>query len=111
MKWRDLFAGTSEQSRAGAAEDAADTGPEVVIYTTMLCPYCWRAKTLLTRKGVAYHEIDVGMSANKRAELMDRAGGSHTVPQVFIAGRHVGGSDELAALERSGKLDSLLAAG
>ena len=107
MKWCNLFAGTSEQSRAGAA----DTGSEVVIYTTMLCPYCWRAKNLLTRKGVEYHEIDVGMSATKRAEMMARAGGRHTVPQVFIADRHVGGSDELAALEYAGELDSLLAAG
>jgi len=111
MKWRDLFAGTSAHSRADAAEGAADTRSAVVIYTTVMCPYCWRAKKLLTSKGVEYHEIDVGMSPNKRAEMVDRAGGSHTVPQVFIAGRHVGGCDELAALEHAGKLDSLLAAG
>ena len=111
MNWRGLFFGKSEQGRAGAAEGGADPRSGVVIYTTMLCPYCWRAKKLLAGKGVEYHEIDVGMSPDKRAEMMVRAGGRHTVPQIFVAGRHVGGSDELAALERAGTLDSLLAAG
>ncbi len=81
----------------------------VTIYTTMLCPYCFRAKALLEQKGVAYDEIDVGMDADKRAEMEERANGGYTVPQIFINDQHVGGSDELAALEAAGKLDDLLA--
>ena len=82
---------------------------DVTIYTTMLCPYCFRAKALLEEKGVAYEEIDVGMDAGKRAEMEERANGGYTVPQIFISGEHIGGSDELAALEAAGKLDRLLA--
>ncbi len=81
---------------------------DVTIYTTMLCPYCFRAKALLESKGVPYEEIDVGMDADKRAEMEKRANGGYTVPQIFIGGEHIGGSDELAALEAAGKLDSLL---
>ena len=81
----------------------------VTIYTTMLCPYCFRAKALLEDKGVAYDEIDVGMDADKRAEMEERANGGYTVPQIFINNQHVGGSDELAALDAAGKLDDLLA--
>ncbi len=81
----------------------------VTIYTTMLCPYCFRAKALLEQKGVAYDEIDVAMDADKRAEMEERANGGYTVPQIFINDQHVGGSDELAALEAAGKLDDLLA--
>ena len=81
----------------------------VTIYTTMLCPYCFRAKALLEEKGVAYDEIDVGMDADKRAEMEERANGGYTVPQIFINDQHVGGSDELALLDASGKLDGLLA--
>lgn len=83
--------------------------PAVTIYTTMLCPYCYRAKALLDEKGIAYTEIDVGMDADKRQEMTTRAGGRRTVPQIFIGNRHVGGSDDLAALNRSGDLDRLLA--
>lgn len=82
---------------------------EVEIYTTMFCPYCVRAKKLLETKGVGFTEIDV-TSASKRAAMMDRADGRHTVPQIFIDGVGVGGSDELAALEASGKLDAMLSA-
>lgn len=82
---------------------------EITIYTTMLCPYCARAKALLERKGAAYQEIDVGMSAPKRAEMEARSG-RHTVPQIFIDGRHIGGCDDLYALEGQGGLDPLLAA-
>ena len=82
--------------------------PKVEIYTTPICPYCLRAKALLKRKGVAYDEIDVTMVAGARDEMVERAEGRRTVPQIFIDGRHVGGSDELAALERAGKLDALL---
>ncbi|HUN49698.1 MAG TPA: glutaredoxin 3 [Candidatus Sulfotelmatobacter sp.] len=84
---------------------------EVTLYTTMMCPYCYRAKQLLEDKGVAYTEIDVGMDADKRAEMTERSGGRRTVPQIFVDGAHIGGSDDLYALERAGKLDALLAGG
>jgi glutaredoxin 3 len=83
--------------------------PPVEIYTTRYCPYCVRAKTLLVRKGVAFSEIDVSGSAELRQAMVARAHGRMTVPQIFIGATHVGGSDELHALERAGKLDALLA--
>ena len=83
----------------------------VEIYTKFGCPYCARAKSLLTSKGVDYEEVDIGMIAGKRQEMMGRANGRHTVPQIFIDGRHVGGSDDLAELERNGQLDPMLEAG
>ena len=84
---------------------------KVEIYTRFGCPYCTRAKSLLAGKGIDYEEFDVGMDPGRRQEMMGRANGRHTVPQIFIDGRHVGGSDDLAELERSGRLDPLLAAG
>jgi len=81
---------------------------EVEIYTTPFCPYCYRAKKLLADKGVPFTEIDVMMSSAKRREMSERAGGDVKVPQVFIDGRHIGGSDKLDALEQSGELDDLL---
>jgi len=81
----------------------------VEIYTTMWCPFCHRAKHLLSGKGVTFTEIDVGMSVTKKREMMERADGRYTVPQIFIDGVGIGGSDELAALEASGKLDPMLA--
>jgi glutaredoxin 3 len=83
--------------------------PPVEIYTTRYCPYCHAAKALLTRKGVSYSEIDVGRDWERRAEMIQRANGRMTVPQIFVGRVHVGGSDELHALERAGKLDPLLA--
>jgi glutaredoxin 3 len=83
---------------------------KVEIYTKFLCPYCTRAKALLTSKGVAFEEYDISMGGPQRTEMLDRANGRNTVPQIFIDGRHVGGSDDLAALDRAGKLDPLLAA-
>jgi glutaredoxin 3 len=83
--------------------------PPVDIYTTRYCPYCSAAKALLTRKGVAYTEIDLGRDWEKRDEMIKRSNGRMTVPQIFIGAVHVGGSDELHALERAGKLDPLLA--
>jgi len=83
---------------------------DVTIYTTMMCPYCFRAKALLTRKGVDFTEIDVGMDAEKRREMEERAHGGYTVPQIFINGAHVGGCDDLHALDAQGKLAPLLAA-
>ena len=82
----------------------------VEIYTKFLCPYCARAKRLLEEKGVQYEETEVSMGGEKKAEMVQRAGGRTTVPQIFIDGRHIGGSDDLAALEREGKLDPLLSA-
>ncbi|MBK8908668.1 MAG: glutaredoxin 3 [Rhodospirillales bacterium] len=83
----------------------------VEIYTTPFCPYCYRAKSVLKHKGVAFDEIDVMMAPRKRAEMRERAGGRNTVPQIFIDGRHVGGSDELAELDRDGRLDAMLQSG
>lgn len=85
--------------------------PAVVIYTTASCPYCSAAKALLTRKGVPFTEIDVTGRPGARAEMVKRAGGSTTVPQVFIGADHVGGCDDLYALDDAGGLDPLLAAG
>jgi glutaredoxin 3 len=84
--------------------------PDTIIYTTQLCPYCSAAKSLLTRKGIAYREIDVSYDPAERARMMERAGGRRTVPQIFVGDTHVGGSDDLHALEQAGKLDMLLAA-
>lgn len=84
--------------------------PKVVIYTTPFCPYCLMAKRLLNRKGVAFDEIDVSGDYALREEMTAKAGGRRTVPQIWIGGTHVGGSDELHALEREGRLDALLAA-
>ena len=81
---------------------------KIEIYTTPFCGYCARAKGLLDRKGAAYEEMDVMMDDKKRAEMRERSRRT-TVPQIFINGQHVGGSDELAALEQAGKLDPLLA--
>jgi len=80
----------------------------VEIYSSMFCGYCARAKALLARKGVAFEEIDVLEEPGRRPEMVERAGGRTTVPQIFIDGAHIGGSDELAALESQGKLDALL---
>ena len=83
---------------------------EVTIYTTMMCPFCSRAKSLLKHKGVDYEEIDVTFSGKKRRKMMELADGRHTVPQIFIDKVGIGGSDELAALEIAGELDQLLSA-
>ena len=86
----------------------ADT-PKVEIYTKWGCPYCFRAKALLDGKGVTYEEIDVTMGGPKKAEMLERAPGHATVPSIFIGGAHIGGSDDLAALEAASKLDAMLA--
>ena len=82
---------------------------KVEIYTTPTCPYCKAAKALLTRKGVGYQETDVSRDPQIRVAMTQRAGGRRTVPQIFIDGQHVGGSDDLHALEDEGKLDGFLA--
>jgi len=81
---------------------------KVEIYTTPFCPYCHRAKRLLEGKGVRFTEIDVMFTPGKRREMTERAHGDRKVPQIFIDGRHVGGCDELCALDSRGELDSLL---
>ena len=80
----------------------------VEIYTKFTCGYCHRAKALLNDKGVPFEEHDITMGGPDREEMIQRAGGRSTVPQIFIGGDHIGGSDDLAALEREGKLDALL---
>ena len=82
---------------------------QVDIYTKMGCGYCFRAKQLLDEKGVMYTEHDVTMGGAKRDEMVTRAPQARTVPQIFIGDTHIGGSDDLAALERDGKLDAMLA--
>ena len=82
--------------------------PKVEIYTKWGCPYCVTAKALLDRKGVAYVEYDITMGGAKRTEMRERVPGAATVPQVLIDGQPVGGSDEIHALDRAGKLDPLL---
>ena len=83
----------------------------VEIYTTQYCPYCIRARMLLNDKGVAFQEIDVGADPALRAQMVERAGGRRTVPEIFINGRIIGGFDELYALEQEGRLDAMLAEG
>ena len=81
----------------------------VEIYTSALCGYCFSAKRLLSSKGVSFSEFDVGRDPELRREMMQRANGRQTVPQIFIGDDHVGGCDDLHALERAGKLDQVLA--
>ena len=81
---------------------------DIDIYTIRYCPYCAEAKELLTRKGAAFHEIDASGDRELRKEMIARANGRATFPQIFIAGTHVGGCEELYALEEGGKLDALL---
>lgn len=82
----------------------------VEIYTSPLCGYCHAAKRLLNEKGVSFSEVDVLASPERKAEMVQRANGGRTVPQIFVGDTHVGGYDDLNALERAGKLDALLAA-
>lgn len=81
---------------------------KILLYTTRFCPYCVMAKRLLTRKGAHFEEVRVDEDAARREEMLARARGRRTVPQIFIGERHVGGFDDLAALDRSGELDPLL---
>ncbi len=82
---------------------------KVEIYTKWGCGFCVRAKALLAAKGAAFEEYDITMGGPKKAEMLERVPGALTVPQIFIAGQAVGGSDDLIALDRAGKLDALLA--
>lgn len=83
---------------------------DVVIYTKPGCPYCYAALGLLARKGVDFTEIVASNDPEKKAEMIQRSGGRATFPQIFINGEHIGGSDDMHALDRAGKLDALLAA-
>ncbi|MGI9510134.1 MAG: glutaredoxin 3 [Geminicoccaceae bacterium] len=85
--------------------------PEIEIYTTPLCPFCSRAKRLLDKKNATYTEIDLWKERARRPEMVERANGRTSVPQIFIDGKGIGGSDELAGLDQAGELDTLLAAG
>ena len=87
-----------------------NTVAKVEVYTTTFCPFCTRAKSLLTRKGVAFDEIDVTDDDALRTKMVEMAGGRRTVPEIFINGKIIGGFDELKALDVEGKLDELLAA-
>ena len=81
---------------------------KVEVYSGDFCPYCVRAKALLEKKGVSYSEYNVQRDADRRVEMLQRSNGGRTIPQVFIGGRHVGGCDDLYALERRGELDAWL---
>lgn len=83
---------------------------KIEIYTTPVCGFCHAAKRLLNSKSQSFTEIDVWQAPEKRKEMVQRANGGHTVPQIFIDGRHIGGCDDLYALDRAGKLDPLLSA-
>lgn len=82
---------------------------KITIYTKLFCPFCVRAKHLLTSKGQDFDEIDLGQQPDQRDVMIARAGGAHTVPQIFFGDDHIGGCDDLMALEESGKLDQMLA--
>jgi glutaredoxin 3 len=81
----------------------------ITVYSSPFCPYCFMAKRLLKKKGVSFDEIDIMAQPARRDEMLSRANGRHTVPQIFIGETHVGGCDELMALDKQGKLDDLLA--
>jgi glutaredoxin 3 len=82
--------------------------PDIVMYSSSWCGYCARARALLEQKGVTFHEIKVDEDPADRQAMLDRSGGRRTVPQIFIGDRHVGGFDELRALDRTGELDTML---
>jgi glutaredoxin 3 len=103
--------GPSERKERGPGESPArsvQSAPEVVMYSTNWCGYCQRARNLFERKAVAVREIKLDEEPQQRATMLQRSGGLRTVPQIFIGELHVGGYDELAALERSGELNKLL---
>lgn len=82
--------------------------PAIEIYVTSFCPYCIRAKALLKKKGVSYQLINVSKDESLRREMIERSGERRTVPQIFIGGKHIGGCDDLYALNKKGELDTLL---
>jgi len=86
----------------------ATDGPEIELYTLMLCSYCAMAKRLLRSKGAVFTEIDVSTDSQLRAALVKRTGGQRTLPQIFVGGQHLGGYDDIAALDKKGALDGIL---
>ncbi|MBF0417895.1 MAG: glutaredoxin 3 [Magnetococcales bacterium] len=84
--------------------------PEIVMYSTTVCPFCIRAKMLLNKKKVTFEEVNLDKNPDRRDEMVKLAGGRRTVPQIFINGQHIGGCDDLHALDQAGKLDPLLVA-
>ena len=86
----------------------SDAAPDVLVYSTGWCPYCDRARSLLERRGIAFREVKVDEDAAQRDAMLKRTGGRRTVPQVFVGDHHVGGYDELYALDKAGELDRLL---
>jgi glutaredoxin 3 len=107
---RSVMCGGRNEFQEDAMSETGAPTPGVEIYTKWGCPYCHRAKALLEKKGVVLTEYDVTMGGPKRAEMLERAPGCTTVPQIFINGHHIGGCDELMALDRKGGLDPLLGA-
>ncbi|HVS24354.1 MAG TPA: glutaredoxin 3 [Gammaproteobacteria bacterium] len=87
-----------------------DVADRIVVYSTPFCGYCSAAKRLLAQRGAEFKEIDVMFDPEQRRDMIERSGGRQTVPQIFIDGRHIGGFDDLSALDSSGELDELLAA-
>ncbi len=83
--------------------------PQITVYSGPNCPYCDRAKALLKKKGAAFEDVNVKVDEAKLAEMMSKSNGKRTIPQIFIGGQHIGGCDDLYALESAGKLDALLA--
>jgi glutaredoxin 3 len=100
--------GPRERSERGPGESRVESGVEVVMYSTNWCGYCQRARNLFERKGVAVREIKLDDEPDQRPVMLQRTGGQRTVPQIFVGELHVGGYDELAALDRSGELNKLL---
>lgn len=96
-------------SRDAPSPEAVSGEPGIVMYSTAWCGYCRQARNLLERKGATFHEIRVDEEAGQREVMRQRSGGRRTVPQIFIGQQHIGGYDDLATLERAGKLDPLLA--
>ena len=95
--------------RDASSPGSPGSDPGIVMYSTAWCGYCRQARSLLEHKGVAFHEIRVDEEASQREAMRQRSGGRRTVPQIFIGEQHIGGYDDLATLERAGKLDPLLA--
>lgn len=100
--------GPSDRRERSPGESPVESQPEVVMYSTNWCGYCQRARNLFERKGIAVHDIKLDDEPDQRPVMLQRTGGQRTVPQIFIGDLHVGGYDELAALDRSGELNPLL---
>lgn len=105
MEARELARGGRE---AQEGDEEVNASPQVLMYSTTYCPYCQRARALLTRKGVSFTEVKVDEHPGERENMLKRSGGRRTVPQIFIGDRHVGGCDDIYALEHAGELDKLL---